>query len=295
VNPDRTGDAVSDAVEILAPTIHGTSKILFAKSLSKAVRGNARVSFVTKPSQAVRERMVVGWLSDLDSVKRRRELANTVDVFLRKSDGVLVLIEAKTKAPSYSALETLARWAVRFGAYLAPDEDAVRRMVEARLAGDEARLIASALIEDESLVVWSCEPKRYAVRVSDMPALARIDPKHLGDFELNESGSRLHWDAGDVDINLEGILYYVDPKVRKQQDKTSREEAARYAGAIRALREEHKLAQADIPGLTERQVRRVEQGESHPRSETLRKLAAAHGMSIDQYLKQLAKRSRKRK
>jgi ribosome-binding protein aMBF1 (putative translation factor) len=117
----------------------------------------------------------------------------------------------------------------------------------------------------------------------------------LPKFELNESGSALHWDAGDVDLNLDGILYYVDPKVRREQDKSSREEAARYAGAIRMLREQHGLTQADITGLTERQVRRVEQGESTPRTETLRKLATAHGLSLDAYLKELAKRTKTRR
>jgi hypothetical protein len=278
---------MSEAVEILAPTN--------PEKLKRAIGGTGKTSFVKKPSKTRRERILVGWLSDLDSVKHRKELVDLVDIVVGGLEGIpLVLIEAKTikAAPSYAALETLTRWAARFGAYLAPNEDSVRRMVDARLAGAEDRLIASALVEGDTLVVWSCEPKRYAVRTSDMPALARIDPKHLGDFELNESGSCLHWNAGDVDISLEGILYYVDPKVRREQDKASREEAARYAGAIRALREEHKLTQGDIPGLTERQVRRVEQGESHPRSETLKKLAAAHGLSIDQYLKELARRSR---
>lgn len=78
-------------------------------------------------------------------------------------------------------------------------------------------------------------------------------------------------------------------------NKASREEAARYAGAIRTLREERGLTQADIAGLTERQVRRVEQGESTPRTQTLRKLAAAHGLSLDGYLKELAKRSKARR
>lgn len=280
---------MSEAVEILVPTN--------PEKLKRVIGGSAKTSFVRKPSKARRERIVVGWLSDLDSVKHRKELVDTVDLVVGGSEGVpLVLIEAKTvKAPSYAALETLTRWAARFGAYLAPDVDAVRRMVEARLAGAEDRLIASARIEGDTLVVWSCEPKRYAVRASEVPAIARIDPKVLGDFELSQSGNRLHWEAADVDINLDTIRYYVDPNVRKRQDKASREEVTRYAGAIRALREEHQLAQTDVPGLTERQVRRVEQGESTPRAETLKKLAAAHGLTIDQYLKELAKRSKRRR
>jgi DNA-binding transcriptional regulator YiaG len=280
---------MSETVEVLAPTN--------PDKLKRAVGAGSKASFVTKPSRTKRERIVVGWLSDLDSVKHRKELVDLVDLVVGGSDGVpLVLIESKTvKAPSYAALETLTQWAVSFGAYLAPDEHAVRRLVNARLVGAEQRYIASALIEGDKLVVWSCEPKRYEIRASAIPALARMSASDLPDFELSESGSALHWDAGDVDLNLDGILYYVDPKVRREQDKASREEAARYAGAIRALREERGLTQGDIAGLTERQVRRVEQGESTPRSQTLRKLATAHGLSLDGYLKELAKRSKARR
>lgn len=280
---------MSEAVEILAPTN--------PDKLKRVIGARGSASFVTKPSRAKRERIVVGWLSDLDSAKHRKELADIVDLVVGGSKGApLVLIESKTvKAPSYSALETLTQWAANFGAYLAPDEHAVRRLVNARLVGAERRYIASALIEREKLVVWSCEPKRYQVKAIEIPALARMSASDLAKFELNESGSALHWDAGDVDLNLDSILYYVDPKVRREQDKSSREEAARYAGAIRMLREARGLTQSDIRGLTERQVRRVEQGESTPRTETLRKLAAAHGLSLDAYLKELAKRAKTRR
>ena len=96
----------------------------------------------------------------LDSTEHRKELADVVDLVVGGPDGVsLILIEAKSvKAPSYAALETLTRWAATLGAYLGPDELAVRRVVNARLAEAEDRLIASALIEGDKLVVWSCEP-----------------------------------------------------------------------------------------------------------------------------------------
>jgi hypothetical protein len=167
-------------------------------------------------------------------------------------------------------------------------------MVRARQAGAEDKHIASALDEDEKLVVWSCEPTRYVVRVAEIPALAGLSPRELTTFELNESGSRLRWHKADVDLDLATIRYYADPKARKEQDAARRQEAASYAAAIRTLREERGLKQTDIEGLTERQVRRVEQGENVPRSATLRKLAAAHGMTLDRYLGELAKRSKHR-
>jgi len=277
------------AVEILAPT--GPDK------LKTVVRGFAKAHVVRESSKANRDRMLVAWLSDLDVAKHRRELMNQVDILLKDPEGMpFVLVSVKTSKPrSYQMLETLAQWGALAGFYLAPDVQAVRRMVRARLAGAESALIASALIEDDKLIVWSCEPKRYAVAVSEIPALAGMDPKHLGDFELNESGSRLHWDQGDVDLNLDSIRYHADPDARKQQDRARREEAATYAGAIRSFREERGLKQTDIAGLTERQVRRVEQGENIPRSGTLKKLAAAHSLTLDEYLKELAKRSKARR
>lgn len=274
-------------VEILAPTDLERAK--------KVVEGLERARVVREPSKAARERLLVAWLSDLEVAKRRRELVDRVELLLKAREGVpFVVVNAKTTKPrSYQALEILTQWSSLTGFYLAPDVKAFRRMVAARAVDAEDKLMASALLEDGKLVVWSCEPKRYVVAVSEIPALAAMNPKHLTDLELNESGSRLRWDKADVDLNLDAIRYHTDPKAKKAQDQVRRHEAARYAEAIRAFREERGLKQTDIEGLTERQVRRVEQGENIPRSGTLEKLSAAHGLSMEQYLRELAKRSKR--
>jgi len=277
---------MSAAVEILAPTS--------PDKLRKTIGAAQKIRVVRKPTSGDRERILVAWISDLDENKRREQLVNLVDMVVIGSEKVpLILINTKTAKPrSYRTLATLTQWANLSKFYLAPDVGAVRRIVRARLAAAESRLIASAFIEDKKLIVWTCEPKRFVVAISDIPALKDMPIKKLNDFELSESGSRLRWNNADVDLNLDSILYYADPKSRKEQDKAHREEAVRYAGVIRSFREERGLKQTNIPGLTERQVRRVEQGESIPRSSTLKKLAAAHELSLDQYLKELAKRSR---
>ena len=55
------------------------------------------------------------------------------------------------------------------------------------------------------------------------------------------------------------------------------------------LTEEAGLAQSKIPDLTERQLRRIEQGEGRATSKALAALAAAHGLALDDYLDRLAK------
>jgi pyrroloquinoline quinone (PQQ) biosynthesis protein C len=47
------------------------------------------------------------------------------------------------------------------------------------------------------------------------------------------------------------------------------------------------LKQSEIQGLSERQVRRIEKGEGTT-YEALRRLAAAHGMDLEPYLRELA-------
>src|SRR5947209_5178279 len=120
---------MAESVEILAPTN--------LEKLKRIVGRTGRTSFVRKPSKAVRERIVLSWLSDLDSQQHRKKLLEVVDLIVGGSRGIpLVLIEAKTmKAPTYETLETLIRWAPQFAAYLAPNVDAVRRMIRARLEG----------------------------------------------------------------------------------------------------------------------------------------------------------------
>jgi hypothetical protein len=276
---------MSAAIEILAPTS--------PDKLKKAMGTVQKTQVVRAFSRGVRERMLVAWISDLDVDKRRQKLAEMVEFVVKETDGVpFILIDVKTTKPrSYRTLSALTRWSSLSGFYLAPGIGAVRRMVKARLAGAETKLMASAFIDGDRLIVWTCEPRRLVVPVSKIPALADMPAKDLNDFELSEAGSRLHWNKDDVDLDLESIRYYVDPEVRREHDRARREEAASYTGAIRAFREERGLKQTDIPGLTERQVRRVEQGENMPRSTTLKRLAAAHELSLDQYLKELAKRS----
>ncbi len=277
---------MSRAVEVLAPTDLERAK--------KVIKGVERARVVRKPSSPVRNVLLVAWLSDLEVDTRRRELVVQVELLQKARDGVpFVLVTAKsTKARSYRTLEILTQWSRMVGFYLAPDMKAVRRMVRARAAGAKDKLMASALVEDGKLVVWSCEPRRYVVPVAQIPALADMRAEHLADLELNESGSRLRWEKADVDLDLHTVRYYTDPEAKKAQDRLRRQEANRYAKAIRSFRNERGLKQADIKGLTERQVRRVEQGESIPRSSSLEKLAVAHGLSMDQYLKELAKRSK---
>ncbi len=258
----------------------------------RAVLGDAP-KFSTRPSARKAHRLLLALLADLDVPERRLGLEKLYDLVLHHPTSIM-FIQIKSDQPRTSAaLQALTHWARRLEAepFVAPGADAARRVAQAHSVGAEKDLIASASVENGKLLVWSCEPKRYEVPVSELSALAGLDEGALQNFELSSSGSRIHWKAGDIDLNLDTIREHADPEVRKQHDAERRKEAARYGKAIRAFREQAGLKQSAITGLSERQVRRLEEGSTLPHANTLRKLAAAHDLSVDDYLKKLARLS----
>jgi transcriptional regulator with XRE-family HTH domain len=62
-----------------------------------------------------------------------------------------------------------------------------------------------------------------------------------------------------------------------------------YGSAIRKLRREKGLHQSDVEGLTARQMGRIESGERATLS-ALQKLAGSYGMSVNEYMDELARR-----
>jgi DNA-binding XRE family transcriptional regulator len=142
------------------------------------------------------------------------------------------------------------------------------------------------------LSVWSCEPKLYRCATAEIPALGVLGSKAQERLEISASGSRIHWPDGDIDLDLDAIREFADPRVRREAEFRYRTEASRYGAAIRHVREAHGLRQAAVSGLSEREVRRLENGEVQPHLETLKKLAKAHGVPLSEYMKTLATASK---
>jgi hypothetical protein len=283
---------MSEAVEVL---VSEQSKGAVKKHLGSL----PHVRFVSEPSGKHVARLLVAFLEDLE--KRRPEFERWLDhawvdpavvplVFLGPAGG-------KSISASLVVLQAMALVSKRASSkwidpYVAPNREAARRLVLAHSRDAEKDLIASASLEDDTLYVWSCEPRLYRCSVEDIPALARLTKRQLRNFEVSSSGSRLHWPDGDVDINLDAVRARVDPEYRKEAADAYRQEASRYTAAIKAVREKYGLRQGDIEGLSERQVRRLEQGQTFPQANTVEKLAAAHGLSVADYLKELATHSK---
>jgi hypothetical protein len=249
------------------------------------------IHFVSQPTpvEAV-HRIVVAAVSDL--AKHTEQLHELV-TGAASSATPLVLMALREMPISVSTLQALALLTNRLGGegsdpYVAPSVHAVRRILKAHALGAEKQLVASASVDEGILSVWSCEPKLYRCPISEIPALAALGTKALDRVEVSSSGSRIHWLDGDIDLDMDAIREFADPAVRQNIELKYRVEATRYGSAIRKLREAHGLRQAAIPGLSDREVRRLENGEVQPHLASLKKLAKAHGIALSEYMAKLA-------
>ncbi len=169
------------------------------------------------------------------------------------------------------------------------DSSVPKRVLTAWLRNAQGELIAEATVADDRLLIVSCEPKTYEVRFDQMPALRKIDPQQRNSFEIAEDGSFIWWPSADIHLDLDAIRTVIDPARRKKAERTRRKHGREYGAAIAAVRKDRGLRQTDIPGVSERQLRRIEESGAVS-VRTMERLASAHGMELAQYLDALARK-----
>jgi len=163
-----------------------------------------------------------------------------------------------------------------------------RRVLNAWKLGCQDLLIADAIALEDRLIVLSCDLNRIEVPWSSISVLARMKREGRARFHIASDGSYLHWPEGDIHLGIEAFREAVDPVFREKALRHEQISLEQFGLAVTVLRERHGVRQGAVPGLSSRQVRRIERGEGFPRVSTLEKLAQAHGLSLNEYLERLA-------
>jgi hypothetical protein len=169
------------------------------------------------------------------------------------------------------------------------DIDVPRRILNAWEHDAQDKLIARAMVSGNKLFVTSCVPETIELGFDALPALKRIKSADRSTFEIAADGSYIHWPTPDIHLDLSTIRGAIEPGYGEREAAARLAHDNRYGSAIAALRTERGLRQSDVPGLSERQVRRIEKGE-RPTLNALRSLAEAHELDLNEYLTELAAR-----
>ena len=168
------------------------------------------------------------------------------------------------------------------------DSGVVRRFIVASGRGEPILGIVDAYVWNETLTLVTGDLVSREFPIARIPVVADLPSEDRDQFEVSADGSYLFWPAGDVHLGVSQILQAVNPIYladveiqRYQQDHTG--------AALRRIREEKGLRQADISGLGERQVRRIEEGISRLRIPAAQKFAAAFRMPLGALLDEIAR------
>ncbi len=162
-----------------------------------------------------------------------------------------------------------------------------QRILKAWQMGAQNQLIANATYFDDKLLVINCALEEFKLPFDKTIATANIPLKERNLFEIADDGSYIYWPKSDVHIDLDSIRCAIDEAWKERSEAIRIMHDKRYGQVIAFLRKEHKLRQSDITGLSERQVRRIEAGD-HTSFDTLKLLADAHGMKLNEYLNNIA-------
>lgn len=151
--------------------------------------------------------------------------------------------------------------------------------------------IASAYVDNDELVVQSCDLKHYRVKFDDFVGLAGLPTQQREQFQIDEHGNHVFWPSRNVSIDLDVVRYKVDKDFRHQKDLDALSDYRDFLGqAIRKVMTKHRLTQAtlrDRGGPAERHLYRIERGTQELTPAMIDRLSQAHGLSSDKYIAEL--------
>jgi hypothetical protein len=172
--------------------------------------------------------------------------------------------------------------------HITQDASCIRRLLIAQHRDVPFEGIVDAYRLEDKLVLLLGDLSTRTFPIPRIPELRRLPAEQLDAFELDEDGSFLHWPDEDLHFGVSQLLQAVDPSYLADVEIQRFRASAAIGESISALRERHGLRQADIVGLSERQVRRIEQGVSRLTGDAARSFAAALGMKLENLLEHLA-------
>jgi len=287
----------------------GTRIVVTNRDYGKLCRGSIRR--LPSRSRSKLELLTFGNWTDVH-LERLAERSTTTVFISRLVD---IVAEARKKAqeagrarhllfsegmPIESVASRLAQLDIRDPrrVHVAREEDPIAiseiiyRLVSAMAESKVAPSILDAWVEADDLVLLSARFERLSVPLKKLEKYLGKSKRKAREFAIDEDGRFLFWAHADVHLGWEQMLQMVDPTRALAAKSKTEDFKRRYGAAVRELREENGLKQANIEGLTDRHLRRIEQGKQPVTSSALKRLAEAHGMSVEDYMKKLAARCR---
>jgi hypothetical protein len=168
------------------------------------------------------------------------------------------------------------------------DNKVRQRVLRAWANGEQSSLIADASVDDTRLLIKLCSMDVITVPMSELKSLAKLNPREWSNLEVSQSGSHIYWPCADLHVDVEGLRSLADPEYRRKANQEKLIHDSAFGRAVAQLRTETKLTQVGISGISDRQIRRIESGESISAA-AVANLARAHNMDTNEYMHRIAR------
>jgi hypothetical protein len=122
-----------------------------------------------------------------------------------------------------------------------------------------------------------------------MQTMRRCHANDAPTFSVDPDGSFIYWPDLDIHLGWNQFLQALDPAELRKAQQRSAGFNERYGAAIRKVRETTGILQSKVEGLTERQLRRIEQAGCRATTSAIAALAKAHGLDANTYMDIVAK------
>lgn len=173
--------------------------------------------------------------------------------------------------------------------HISADAEICKRLVLAQTRPRPWEGIVDAYTVGDCLVVVHGDATIREFPKSRLPRLHGLGPDAFHQFEIDPSGSYLYWPASDTHLGPSQLLQAVDPMYLAdvEVERYAREKTSL---ALLDMREERGLRQTEIPGLSDRHVRRLENEEARLTLAVATAYAEAFGLEMTVFLEELGHR-----
>lgn len=165
----------------------------------------------------------------------------------------------------------------------------VKRLVIALKRSAPWEGILDAYILEDSLVVVLGDISARQFPIRKLPRVGRFEPPALRNFVIDSAGSYLYWPDHDVHMGPSQMLQAVDPMYLADVE-IRRYQMENVSQALLDMRNDRRLKQTEIPGLSERHVRRLEKEEVRLTVDAAARFACAFGLTLSEFLNELSER-----
>lgn len=169
------------------------------------------------------------------------------------------------------------------------DPSVVKRLVIALQRPAPWEGILDAYVLEDSLVAVLGDMSVREFPIRRLPRVRRFEPTVVRRFEIDSAGSYLYWPDRDVHMGPSQMLQAVDPMFLSDVE-IRRYEMENVSQALQDMRSDRQLKQTEIPGLSERHVRRLEKETVRLTVEAATKFASAFAMTLSEFLDELSRR-----